>query len=164
MAIATALRLAEKHDGALDPQIDVRLWLRLLSTAMVIEKRMRRRFADEFDTTLPRFDILAALDRAKAGMTMSDLSRMLLVSNGNVTALVQTLVKEGLVRVEPDAKDRRISRATLLPKGAEQFAALAGAHRKWITAMFADLAPDTKTALLDMLGEVKASLGKDQDG
>ncbi len=157
------IQIAEKHDGALDAQSDVRLWLRLLSTTMVVEKRIRRRFAERFDTTLPRFDILAALDRAEGGLTMTDLSRLLLVSNGNVTALVQTLVKDGLVRVEPDVRDKRVTRVTLLPKGAEQFAFLAAAHRQWIADMFEGVDAATKARLFDMLGALKSSLAEDKD-
>lgn len=154
----------EKHEGALDVQSDVRLWLRLLSTTMVVEKRIRRRFAERFDTTLPRFDILAALDRADGGLTMTDLSRQLLVSNGNVTALVQTLIKEELVRVEPDARDKRVTRVTLLPKGGEQFAFLAAAHRKWIADMFAGVDGAAKAQLFDLLGTLKGSLAEEKNG
>lgn len=158
-----ATRLADKHDGALDAADDVRLWLRLLSTTMIVEKRIRRRFTERFDTTLPRFDILAALDRADAGLTMTELSRLLLVSNGNITALVQTLVKDSLVRVEADIRDKRVSRVTLLPAGAEQFAFLAAAHRKWIAGMFAEADAGTKAQLFVLLGDLKASLAEDKN-
>ena len=89
------MSLREKHEALGDGRNSVRLWLRLLSCAMIVEKRLKRRFADQFGTTLPRFDVLAALDRAPDGLTMGALSRALLVSNGNVTALVRTLVGDG---------------------------------------------------------------------
>ncbi|NWN33363.1 MarR family transcriptional regulator, partial [Klebsiella michiganensis] len=75
--------LREKHDGALDDRGSVRLWLRLLTCTTVIEKRLKRGFADRYDITLPRFDVMAALDRHPEGMTMGQLSQALLVSNGN---------------------------------------------------------------------------------
>ena len=87
-----ALAIREKHDGALGDRSSVRLWLRLLSCTMAIEKDVQRRFAER-GTTLARFDVLAALDRHGEGMTMGALSRALLVSNGNVTQLVQKLAE-----------------------------------------------------------------------
>src|SRR5690606_13847978 len=78
--------LPEKHDGGVTEPEAVRLWLRLLTCSMTIEKRVRRRLAEQFDTTLPRFDVLAALDRNPKGLTMGQLSQALLVSGGNLTA------------------------------------------------------------------------------
>lgn len=150
--------LLEKHDGQLDGHMGVRLWLRLLSATMTVEKRVQRRFVERFDTTLPRFDVLAALDRHPGGMTMSALSRTLLVSNGNVTALVKTLASDGLVTVRQSDADRRVSQVALTPAGATAFAALAAAHRDWIEAMFADLAPSEKQLLFDLLGVLKQSI------
>ncbi len=158
----TQTALLEKHDGALDGAMGVRVWLRLLSATMVVEKRVRRRFADRFETTLPRFDILAALDRQSGGMTMSELSRTLLVSNGNVTALVQTLASEGLLKVVQSATDRRVSSVVLTPAGAVRFTEMAAAHRDWIEAMFAGLTAREKTALFDLLGALKTSIADEE--
>jgi len=154
--------LIEKHDGDLDPQMSVRLWLRLLSATMVVEKRIRRRFADQFGTTLPRFDILAALDRRGDGMTMSELSRALLVSNGNVTALVQTLTRDGYVWAAPSKTDGRVSVVVLTDAGRAHFDTMADAHRDWIEAMFGGLSGSQRTRLYDLLGQVKASLARDE--
>jgi len=102
--------MREKHDGMLDRSASVRLWLRLLSCTMVIEKQVRRGLSDNFDTTLPRFDVLAALDRHPEGMTMGALSSSLLVSNGNVTALVQKLISDGHVSPASRRPEKAISR------------------------------------------------------
>ena len=131
--------LREKHDGALDPRANVRLWLRLLSCAMTIEKRLKRRLGDRFATTLPRFDVLAALDRHPDGMTMGALSRALLVSNGNVTAVVQTLVRDGQAALRASPADRRASIVALTPAGRSAFIAMAAAHHDWIDDWLAGL-------------------------
>jgi len=158
----THAALLEKHDGALDGAMGVRVWLRLLSATMIIEKRVRRRFADRFDTTLPRFDILAALDRRPGGMTMSELSRTLLVSNGNITALVQTLASDGLLTVSQTLTDRRVSTVALTATGAARFAEMAAEHRDWIEAMFAGLNARDKSALFDLLGTLKTSIADEE--
>ena len=150
--------LREKHDGALDDRSEVRLWLRLLSCAMVIEKRLKRRFADRFGTTLPRFDVLAALDRHPEGMTMGALSRSLLVSAGNVTALVQSLAAEGQVALTPSPTDGRASIVTLTHAGAAHFATLAEAHHEWVSAMFEGMSRQQRDMLFDLLGAAKLSI------
>lgn len=159
MSRAAAIR--EKHDGAFGDRSSVRLWLRLLSCSMVIEKRVKRRLADQFGATLPRFDVLAALDRNPGGMTLGALSRALLVSNGNITGLVQTLQRDGHVLVAPSEADRRASIVTLTPAGRAYFDELAAAHHDWIDAMFAGVGRDERDALYELLGTLKLSIADD---
>ncbi|MDB5705528.1 MAG: MarR family transcriptional regulator [Sphingomonas bacterium] len=157
----SAAGIREKHDGILDDRSSVRLWLRLLSCTMVIEKRVRRRLDDRFDSTLPRFDILAALDRAGT-MTMGALSRALLVSKGNVTALVQALKADGLVDLTPSPDDRRASIVRLTPKGAAHFADMAKEHHRWIDAMLAGLGRTEREQLFALLGKLKTSIAVEE--
>ena len=157
----TAGALREKHDGELggaSAEGSVRLWLRLLSCTMVLEKRVRRSLAEQFRTTLPRFDILAALDRAPDGLSMSALSRALLVSNGNITGLVQTLLRDGNVELATAPGDRRTAVVTLTRIGIQRFRAMADAHHDWIEAAFANLTPMESEQLLGLLGRLKISI------
>ena len=139
----------------------VRLWLRLFSCTAAIEKQVQRRFAER-GTTLARFDLLAALDRAGEGMTMGALSRALLVSNGNVTQLVQKLGREGLVRISPSPADRRASIVRLTARGRAEFAALAAAHTDWIDATIGAMDAPARETLYSALGDLKRSLAKGQ--
>ena len=150
--------LKEKHGGALADLLSVRLWLRLLSCAMVIEKRLRRGFSRHHGTTLPRFDVMAALERHPEGLRMSDLSKELLVSNGNVTGLVQSLRQDGLVELLPVANDKRASLARLTDAGRGQFTALSAAHHRWVDTMLRDMPARDRQALHDLLGRLKLSL------
>ncbi len=156
--------LREKHeDNALgDGRAYVRLWLRLLSCTMVVEKRLKRRFADRFDTTLPRFDVLAALDRHPDGVTMGALSRSLLVSNGNVTALVQTLVRDGWASLGSCPDDRRTSIVALTPAGRTAFAEMADAHHEWIDRWLGGLDGHERVSLYSLLGKLKDSIAEDR--
>jgi len=156
-----ALAIREKHDGALADRSSVKLWLRLLSCTMVIEKDVQRRLG-EMDATLPRFDVLAALDRNPEGMNMGALSRALLVSNGNVTQLVQKLAKDGFVRIAPSPADRRASIVRLTAKGRAHFAGLAAAHHDWIDALLAGMDAKARETLYRALGELKRSIAKGQ--
>ena len=157
---AEAPVIKEKHDGALDDRASVRLWLRLLSCTMAIEKELQRRLGER-GSTLPRFDVLAALDRAPAGLTMGALSRALLVSNGNVTGLVRKLAAEGLVVIEIDQADRRSFIVRLTTQGSAEFKALADDHSRWIDALLADVPPAVCDSLYTGLGALKLSVGKE---
>jgi len=154
--------LQEKHGGefggAPDSREAVRLWLRMLSCTMVIEKRVKRSLGAEFATTLPRFDIMAALDRAEHGLGMGALGRALLVSNGNITGLVQTLVRDGDVILATAPGDRRAAVVTLTPAGRARFKLMAAAHHGWIEAMFDGLSPEDSAQLLTLLGTLKTSI------
>ncbi|AMK23226.1 MarR family winged helix-turn-helix transcriptional regulator [Sphingobium sp. TKS] len=152
------MAIREKHDGQLAGRMDVRVWLRLLSCSTIIEKRLRRRFADQYDTTLPRFDVLATLERHAGGVTMGELSRALLVSNGNVTALVRQLEGQGLVSTRSPDDDRRSSIVALTEQGRAHFAELAAAHHGWIKAMFAGVSGADLRTLYGLLATLKASI------
>jgi DNA-binding MarR family transcriptional regulator len=154
--------IPEKHNGELADRSSVRLWLRLLSCTMAIEKDVQRRLADQFDTTLPRFDVMAALERRGEGMTMGELSRALLVSNGNVTAIVRKLAESGHVTVAPLESDRRASIVRLTDNGRRHFQKLADAHHDWIDGLMAGLRAGERRSLYDGLGRLKLSLDRAQ--
>lgn len=141
-------------------QADLRLWVRLLGCAKVIEKRLRRNFQEQFDTTLPRFDVMAALDRVPQGLNMGALSRALLVSNGNVTAIVRQLHEQGLVTSQPDPEDRRSAIVALTPAGKAQFASLAKAHHQWVREALRDFPEDHQEQLVALLTELKSHIGR----
>jgi DNA-binding MarR family transcriptional regulator len=118
------------HDS--DSKARLRLWIRLLRTTRMIESETRERFKTQFDVTLPRFDVMAALWRKPDGMLMSEISRFLLVSNGNVTGIVDRLVDDGFVVRAQREGDRRTSFVRLTKKGRSAFAGMAKAHEDWI--------------------------------
>lgn len=150
--------LPEKHDDAVSEPAAVRLWLRLLTCSLTIEKRVRRRLADEFDTTLPRFDVLAALDRRQDGMTMGELSQALLVSSGNLTALVRQLERQGFLTMQRDPNDRRSWVLSISTAGRRHFRKVAAEHHHWIAGMFAGMSADHSQQLYELLAELKHSL------
>jgi DNA-binding MarR family transcriptional regulator len=150
--------MLEKHDGAAHGPLDVRVWLRLLSCSMTIEKMLRRKFAEQFETTLPRFDVMASLDRHPQGQTMGQLSRALLVSNGNVTSIVRQLEEQGYVDTRSDPEDRRSSIVVLSAAGKAQFDRLAAAHHRWIAEAFEGVEPESLAGLHGLLAELKASI------
>ena len=129
----------------------LRLWIRLLRVARVIEGELRDRLKTQFEMTLPRFDVMSALYRERDGMLMSDLSRFLLVSNGNVTGIVDRLVAEGLVSRSNREGDRRTSIARLTRAGEERFALMAEAHRSWVEELLHDISEEDARVLSSML-------------
>ena len=116
----------------------------------------------EFATTLPRFDVMAQLDRAPDGLTMGALSCRLMVSNGNVTGIVDRLVVEDLVARRAEASDRRSQRVRLTVAGKRAFDAMTPVHEAWIEDALASLNPTDKTHLLDVLGTLRSTLTSDE--
>ena len=139
---------------------ELRLWLRLLTCTQLIEQTIRSKLRSEFETTLPRFDLMAQLERSPAGLMMNELSRRMMVTRGNITGITDQLVSEGLVeRVEvPD--DKRSWRVRLTKKGRNAFIGLAIEHERWIVGAFAGLDKNDVAELHTLLGRVKENLPK----
>lgn len=128
----------------------LRVWLRMLSATTRIEKRVRSFLKREFDSTLPRFDVLAELDRETAPITMSELTEHLLVTNGNVTGLVNRLVEDGLVARDADPVDRRVQRVILTGAGRKAFRGMAESHERLIDSFFSSLSDQQMDMLLQL--------------
>jgi DNA-binding MarR family transcriptional regulator len=143
-----------------DHKLELRLWLRLLSCEALIESDIRRRLREEFDETLPRFDLLAQLDKAANGMTLGELSQRMMVSNGNITGLTTRLVERGLIDRRPSPDDRRVQLVSLTAEGRRAFRAMARTHEDWIAEIFADLSPEEAETLMRLLGKTKDSARK----
>jgi DNA-binding MarR family transcriptional regulator len=141
-----------------DHVMELRLWLRLLATANLIEVEIRQRLRERFATTLPRFDLLAQLERVEDGLLLGELSRRMMVSNGNVTGLVERLVQSGLIERNVLEADRRAVRVRLTDKGRRVFAEMAAAHSEWIGELFAGLSETEQKALWSRLGNLKDSV------
>ncbi|HKT72698.1 MAG TPA: MarR family transcriptional regulator [Steroidobacteraceae bacterium] len=145
------------HD---DHHVSLRLWLRMLSCTNRIESFVRRKLQADFATTLPRFDLMAQLERAPHGLKMSELSQRMMVTGGNVTQIADGLEKEGLVVRDADPADRRIFRAKLTPEGAKQFRRMAAEHEQWIIELFSGMRVKHKNQLVELLGELKRHINK----
>ena len=134
----------------------LRIWLRLLTCTQLIEKRVRAGLREQFATTLPRFDLMAQLERHPEGLKMNELSRLLMVTGGNVTAIVDQLEKEALVERLDEPADRRAFRIRLTRAGERSFAEMARAHEEWVIELLAGLSRREHEKLLKLLAKVKS--------
>ncbi len=141
-----------------DHRGELRLWLRLLTCANLIEGEIRTRLRARFDVTLPRFDLLAQLERAPDGMTLGELSRRMMVSNGNITGLVERLAEQGLLERVPRPGDRRAAYVRLTAAGHLAFSAMAREHADWVAQLFAGMDAGTGGDLMRLLGRLKTSV------
>lgn len=144
----------ETRTGPEDHQ-DLRLWLRLLTCTNLVETKIRSYLRTEFSTTLPRFDLMAQLLTTPDGIKMSDLSRLMMVTNGNITGITDQLEKEGMVERIKVPTDRRSSLIRLTAKGQRQFKKMAQEHEKWVQSLFGGLSENNRKHLFDALGELK---------
>jgi DNA-binding MarR family transcriptional regulator len=136
----------------------LKLWLRMLACTTQIETEIRRRLRVHFDISLARFDYMAQLFRHRDGVKMSQLSRQLMVTTGNVTGLTDELERDGLVQRDDDPADRRAWRVSLTAKGRRIFEAMAGEHEKWILELFGGLDDKTVQQLHQTLGHLRVQM------
>ena len=142
-------RVVDDHHQAL------KLWLRLLACTTRVENQIRSRLRTEFDTTLPRFDLLAQLERHPDGLSMRELSQRLMVTGGNVTGITDQLEAEGLVAREAHPSDRRSFAVKLTAAGRRQFKKMASTHEQWIVELLAGWGSEQKTQVYELLAVLK---------
>jgi DNA-binding MarR family transcriptional regulator len=126
----------------------LRLWLRLIACENFVEHRVRGRMREQFGITLPQFDVMAELEHVGRPLNMTELSTQLMVSNGNVTGVVDRLVREGFVKRTPSEQDRRAHMIELTDAGMIKFRDIASHHEGWVKDLFAGL---TSTEISDLL-------------
>lgn len=148
-------RLTDEHHQSL------RLWLRMLSCTTRIENEIRSRLRTTFDITLPRFDLMAQLQRHPDGLRMGELSKRMMVTGGNITGITDQLEREQLVVRVQDVNDRRASAVKLTPAGRAAFDEMATVHERWIEEMLADVAAEDKAMMIALLSTMKRSLRVD---
>lgn len=141
-----------------DIQLDLRTWLKLLTCTTLISAELRRQLREQFDFTLPRFDMLAQLDREPGGLVLTELSKRLMVSPGNVTPIMNRLVEEGYITRATSSLDRRVQIVCLTADGRRKFRRMAKKHGQWVNAMMSGLALEERRALSGLLDDLKANL------
>jgi DNA-binding MarR family transcriptional regulator len=137
-----------------DSKVRVRTWLKILKTSNFIEKYLRERLRKDHHTTLPRFDVMSALQRSPNGLKMSELSGVLKVSNGNVTGIIDRLVHEGHVERITIKGDRRAYLASLTDKGSKKFQEYALEHEMWINELLSDISLDDAKMITSLLSSI----------
>ena len=149
-------RARDDHHDAL------RLWLRMLTCTQLVEQRVRSNLREQFETTLPRFDLMAQLERAPDGLKMNELSRRMMVTGGNVTGITDQLEAEHMVQRVPVEGDRRALLIRLTPTGRKAFAAMAEAHEAWIVEALSGLSVREVQSLHTLLGKVKQRINSSE--
>ena len=147
-----ASRLTQGHHQSL------KLWLRMLSCTVKIENEIRSRLRASFGITLPRFDLMAQLERFPQGLRMGELSKRMMVTGGNITGITHQLEQEKLVVREPDPDDRRVYSVRLTPAGREAFATMAAVHEEWIAELLQGMSGAEKNQLIALLSTMKQHL------
>lgn len=137
---------------------ELRLWLRLSACDALIGQKLRTRLREVFDTTPARYDLMALLDKAPDGLTMGELSKRLMVTNGNVTGIVDRLEQDGLATRASASYDRRTQFVRLTPSGRAAFGAMAEAHQSWLAELMGGMEHGDVVALLGLLDRLKRSV------
>ena len=117
-----------------------------------------RRFREEFDFTMPRFDVLAQLDREPSGLVLGELPKRLMVSAGNLTPIVDRLVADGYITRTPSNLDRRVQIVCMTVEGRKTFRRMAKSHGAWLAELLADFPADRFDGLIGELDELKSAV------
>jgi DNA-binding MarR family transcriptional regulator len=153
----TAVALDAETRVTADHHESLRVWLRMLACTNLIGNHVRQKLQAQFGTTLPRFDLMAQLERAPQGLKMGELTQRLMVTGGNVTGITDMLEEEGLVARATDPDDQRAFRVKLTQAGEQQFQHMAAAHERWVVDLFEDLTGRQKQLLAELLATLKMS-------
>ena len=153
-----AAELEQEVHGHADGKQELRVWLRMLSTTKLISQEIRRRLRAEFGATLPQFDLLAQLDREPDGLRLGEISKRTMVTNGNITGLVERLEADGLLYRETPGDDRRVTVARLTDAGRRAFAEMAAVHETWLREMMADVDHGTFSVLARNIDQIQLSV------
>ena len=145
-------------DQEAEYKAQTRLWLRLLACTTLIEGELRRRFREEFDFTMPRFDVLAQLDREPSGLVLGELPKRLMVSAGNLTPIVDRLVEDGYITRTPSNLDRRVQIVCMTVEGRKAFRRMAKSHGSWLAELLARFPADRLDGLTGGLDELKTAV------
>ena len=141
-----------------DNHQSLKLWLRMLSCTTLIEAEIRTRLRAEFGVTLPRFDLMAQLDRHPEGLRMGELSKRLMVTGGSVTGITDQLEQEGLVLRDAVPDDRRAYSVRLTAAGRRAFKRMAALHEDWIVELMGCLGGPERATLFELLSTMKRGL------
>jgi len=136
----------------------VRTWLRLISCAQLVEQEIRSMLRENFDTTLPRFEFLAALDRVPEGITMGELSHWLNVTKGNITGIAERLSEDGYIKREPTPTDRRSFSVTMTPKGHREYKLMEEAYEELVEQIFSDLTLEESDMFMGLVAKIKEAV------
>ncbi|WP_315766417.1 MULTISPECIES: MarR family transcriptional regulator [unclassified Bradyrhizobium] len=145
-------------DEEAEYRAQTRLWLRLLACTTLIEGELRRRFREEFDFTMPRFDVLAQLDREPSGLVLGELPKRLMVSAGNLTPIVDRLVEDGYITRTPSNLDRRVQIVCMTVEGRKAFRRMAKSHGSWLAELLAGVPAERLDGLIGELDELKGAV------
>lgn len=153
-----AAELEKDVHGHADGKQELRVWLRMLSTTKLVSQEIRRRLRAEFGATLPQFDLLAQLDREPEGLRLGEISKRTMVTNGNITGLVERLEADGLVSRQTPGDDRRVTVARLTDAGRRVFAEMAAVHETWVQELMADIDQSTLSVLARNVDQLHKSV------
>lgn len=154
--MASPLQIFERNMENIPREKDgLRLWLRLVACTQMVEQEIRIMLREKFAMTLPRFELLAALDRVPDGLTMGELSRWLMVTKGNITGIAERLSEDGYIKRQPTPTDRRSFVVTLTPRGRKLFKEMEAEYERFLDAIFAEITIDDIDSFTGVLARVK---------
>lgn len=148
-----------KDDKDVGDQKKLQLWVRALASSTRVTQILNKRMKQHTPLTLAKFDVLVAIDRTPGGViTMSELSRLLLVSNANTTGMVGRLIKDGFVEKWALPTDRRVYSVAMTSEGRKTLKHAIIIHKGWVDELLGGVPDDKIDGLIDTFSDLKKYL------
>lgn len=121
--------------------------------------RLVKIYLEQFNLSSSEFGIIKCL--GESSLTLSELSERMLRVNSNTTAMIDHLEVKGLVRREPDPKDRRVTRVKLTEAGDKLWKEVVPKHDDFIRKLLATLTDFETNALIALLEKTEKICDRD---
>jgi MarR family 2-MHQ and catechol resistance regulon transcriptional repressor len=130
-------------------ELAVSTYVCLVRTAEALHAKVSQGLIDE-GLTASQFSTMKVL-RLRGPLAQKDIASHLLKTGGNITLVVDNLVRRGLVTRGSDPNDRRIALVELTPLGESTFDRIYPPHLERIHAVMAGLTDGELDHLADLL-------------
>jgi DNA-binding MarR family transcriptional regulator len=132
---------------------------RITRASALIQRELERVFA-QGGLTGGDFDVLATLRRSGVPVAAGELSRSTMVTTGGMTKRLDRLESLGLIRREPDPRDRRGRLIALTDDGRVLIDRAVAAHLQNEERLLADLPAAKRKELAALLRELLTALDR----
>lgn len=157
MAISDQVaRTASQFGPDFDPTV-LTLAMTLYRTMAVFDRAHAAELAPH-GLNMVQFNVISVLHRAGSSMTMGDLAQAVSVRPGNLTSVVDGLVKRGLVDRELNPDDRRSFLVCVSGAGEEFLAEFLPRHWRYLDALTGGLSARQRTQLSKLLEQLAQSV------
>ena len=137
----------------------LKLCIELIRCSSQLDRIIDRNLRSKFGQSISRFDLLAQLQRVgESGLSIGELGKRLISAKGNITGLINRMIKDELLLKTAKIGDRRSFNIKASAKGSQLFKQMADSHAQWVYELFADIDLESMNNMTYLLGDIRGAL------